>query len=85
MIGARVSELVTIDYVIQNGDRIEIITSQNSRRPSRDWLKDRQELWARNKITQWFKQELKEDNVSKGKRFWQTTVKQSCAAGYLEA
>lgn len=68
MIGARVNgRLVTIDYVIDNGDRIEIMTSQNSKGPSRDWLNIVKSAQARNKINQWFKNELKEDNVVRGK------------------
>lgn len=68
MIGSRVNgKLVTIDYQIQNGDRVEIITSQNSRGPSRDWLNVVKSTQARNKINQWFKNELKEDNIIKGK------------------
>nr|WP_295279471.1 bifunctional (p)ppGpp synthetase/guanosine-3',5'-bis(diphosphate) 3'-pyrophosphohydrolase [uncultured Blautia sp.] len=68
MVGARVNgKLVPIEYQIQNGDRIEIITSQNSQGPSRDWLKVVKSTQARNKINQWFKKELKEDNILKGK------------------
>ncbi len=68
MVGARVNgQLVTIDYVINNGDRVEIITSQNSKGPSRDWLSIVKSTQAKNKITQWFKAEYKEDNISKGK------------------
>ena len=68
MVGARVnSKLVNIDYEIKNGDRIEIITSQNSKGPSRDWLSMVKSTQARNKINQWFKQELKEDNIINGK------------------
>ncbi|MBQ1192851.1 MAG: bifunctional (p)ppGpp synthetase/guanosine-3',5'-bis(diphosphate) 3'-pyrophosphohydrolase [Lachnospiraceae bacterium] len=68
MVGARVNgKMVTIDYVIQNGDRIEVITSQNSRGPSRDWLNIVKSTQAKNKINQWFKTELKEDNILKGK------------------
>ncbi len=68
MVGARVNgRLVTIDYVIKNGDRIEIITSLNSKGPSRDWLKIVKSSQARNKINQWFKQEFKEENIIKGR------------------
>ena len=68
MIGARVNgKLVTIDYEIQNGDRIEILTSQNSKGPSRDWLNLVKSTQAKNKINQWFKNEFKEENIVKGK------------------
>nr|WP_300837808.1 bifunctional (p)ppGpp synthetase/guanosine-3',5'-bis(diphosphate) 3'-pyrophosphohydrolase [uncultured Acetatifactor sp.] len=68
MVGARVNDkLVTIDYEIRNGDRVEIMTSQNSKGPSRDWLNVVKSTQAKNKINQWFKHELKEDNIVKGK------------------
>lgn len=68
MIGAKVNgKLVTIDYKIQNGDRIEVITSQNSHGPSRDWLNIVKSTQAKNKINQWFRSEFKEENIAKGK------------------
>ena len=60
-------KLVNIDYKIQNGDRIEILTSQNSKGPSRDWLNIVKSTQARNKINQWFKKEFKEENIVRGK------------------
>ena len=68
MIGAKVNgKLVTIDYTIQNGDRIEVLTSQNSKGPSRDWLNIVKSTQAKNKINQWFKNEFKEENIIAGK------------------
>lgn len=76
MVGARVNgKLVTIDYEIKNGDRIEIITSQNSKGPSRDWLNVVKSTQAKNKINQWFKNELKEDNIVRGKDLLSTYCK----------
>ena len=68
MVGARVNgKLVSNDYKIQNGDRIEIMTSQNFKGPSRDWLNIVKSTQAKNKINQWFRQEFKEENIIHGK------------------
>ncbi len=68
MIGAKVNgKLVPIDYKIQNGDRIEVITSQNSRGPSRDWLAIAKATSTKNKINQWFRNELKDENIARGR------------------
>ena len=76
MVGARVNgKLVNIDYQIQNGDRIEILTSQNSKGPSRDWLNIVKSTQARNKINQWFKKEFKEENIMRGKELLQAYCK----------
>ena len=76
MVGARVNgKLVNIDYEIKNGDRVEVMTSQNSKGPSRDWLNIVKSTQAKNKINQWFKNELKEDNIVKGKELVQNYCK----------
>lgn len=76
MVGAKVNgKLVPIDYIIRNGDRIEIITSQNSKGPSRDWLKIVRSTQAKNKINQWFRSELKDENILRGKELLQAYAK----------
>ena len=68
MVGARVNgRQVPFDYHLQNGDRVEIITSQNSKGPSRDWLGLVKSAQARSKINQWFKRQFKEENIVRGK------------------
>ncbi len=76
MVGARVNgKLVTNDYVLGNGDKVEILTSQNSRGPSRDWLNVVKSTQAKNKINQWFKNEFKDENIIKGKDLLQSYCK----------
>ncbi|MBQ1173378.1 MAG: bifunctional (p)ppGpp synthetase/guanosine-3',5'-bis(diphosphate) 3'-pyrophosphohydrolase [Lachnospiraceae bacterium] len=68
MVGARVNgNIVNFDYELQNGDKVEIITSNNSPGPSRDWLSLVKSTQAKNKINQWFKNEFKDENIVKGK------------------
>lgn len=68
MIGARVNDrVVPLSYTLQSGDRVEIVTSHNSPGPSLDWLSMVKSAQARSKINQWYKQEFKEDHISRGK------------------
>ncbi|MGN0367752.1 MAG: RelA/SpoT family protein [Wujia sp.] len=68
LIGARVNgRQVPIETELHNGDRVEIITSQNSHGPSLDWLSVVKSTQAKNKINQWFRQENKDDNIQRGK------------------
>ena len=76
MVGARVNDrIVNIDYKIQNGDRVEIITSQNSKGPSLDWLSIVKSSGAKSKINQWFRNVQKDDNVARGKELVEKYLK----------
>ena len=76
MVGARVNgKMVNIDYKIQNGDQVEVVTSNNSNGPSMDWLKIVKSTQAKNKINQWFKLQNKEENIIKGKELIDTYCK----------
>ena len=76
MVGARVNNrIVNFDYVIKNGDRVEIVTSQNSRGPSRDWLKFVKTSQAKSKINQWYKKINKEENIVRGKELLEKEAK----------
>ena len=68
MVGARVNgKIVTLDYELQIGDQVEVMTSQNSKGPSLDWMNIAKTSQAKNKINQWFKKERKQENIVKGR------------------
>ncbi|MDR0324890.1 MAG: bifunctional (p)ppGpp synthetase/guanosine-3',5'-bis(diphosphate) 3'-pyrophosphohydrolase [Oscillospiraceae bacterium] len=77
MMGAKINgKMVNLEYHLQNGDIIEIITG-NSHGPGRDWLKMVKTSEARNKIKQWFKKERYEENVAQGKSDFERELKRT--------
>jgi guanosine-3',5'-bis(diphosphate) 3'-pyrophosphohydrolase len=67
-IGAKVNNrLVPLDYRLQNGDIVEIITTKAAHGPSRDWLKLVQTGHAREKIRAWFKHQQRDENIVQGR------------------
>ncbi|SFH37567.1 GTP pyrophosphokinase [Desulfotomaculum arcticum] len=75
-VGAKVNnKIVPLDYTLKNGDRVEVLTSKQSRGPSRDWLKVVKTSQAKAKIRQWFKKEQREENIAKGRDLLEREIK----------
>ncbi len=76
MTGCKInSKMMPIITKLHNGDIIEIITSDNAKGPSRDWLKFIKSSTAKNKINAWFKKNQREENIVKGKDLIEKEIK----------
>lgn len=79
MVGAKVNNrIVPIDYQVENGEIIEVLTSsQQGKGPSRDWLNIVKTSGARSKIRNWFKREKREENIIEGKQQLEKELRRS--------
>ncbi|MBQ4264683.1 MAG: bifunctional (p)ppGpp synthetase/guanosine-3',5'-bis(diphosphate) 3'-pyrophosphohydrolase [Clostridia bacterium] len=80
-VGAKVNgRIVTLDYQLDTGDFVEIITQQNSKGPSRDWLKIVRTSQAKAKIRNFYKKELKDENIATGKSMLEAEAKRQSSS-----
>lgn len=76
MVGAKInSKMMPIITNLKNGDIVEILTSEQAKGPSRDWLKFVKSTTAKNKINAWFKKTEREENIIKGKEILEKEIK----------
>ncbi|ONI45786.1 (p)ppGpp synthetase [Candidatus Epulonipiscium fishelsonii] len=76
MIGAKANgKIVTYDYVMKNGDRLEILVSKANKGPSKDWLNIVKSTQAKNKINQWFRRQFKDEDIQRGKEVLELCAK----------
>jgi GTP pyrophosphokinase len=78
MTGAIVNgRIVPYNHILSNGDIVEVLTSNSSKGPSRDWLTIVKSPVARNKIRQWFKKEKREENIAHGKLSFEAELRRA--------
>ncbi len=76
MSGVKVNgKITTLDYILQNGDIVEVMTSSSVKGPSRDWLKLCKTSGARSKINQWLKRECRDENIQHGRELIERELK----------
>jgi len=80
-VGSKVNgKIVPLTSKLKNGDIVEIITNPNSKGPSRDWLKIVNTHSAKSKLNAFFKKEMKEENIKRGK----SNLEATCKAKHIE-